>query len=591
MKYLATTVAVIILFSGLLAAQPSGELKSALDLSVGRLKDGTFNNVHSLLVSQNGKTILEEYFNGKEKNSLHTLQSQTKSVVALLCGIAIDRGFIENENVPVIKFFPESIAKSDALKASMTIKDVLTMSAGLKWEEMLPPDDPNNDNMNMFRGSRYLDYVLARPMAKPPFTEFKYNSGCPMIIAGIIQKTANMSLDKFAETYLFGPLGIKDYRWRKDATGMPHAGGGLDLKPSDMLKIGELVLNQGQWNGKTIVSKAWIEKAMRSYFKTTFSDSGFGYFWWSQELNVAKGRTTKVLSARGAGGQWLFVVPEFRLVVSFTEGNLTTPIVGPYIVREYILPALGKAPLVLTYVANSGVLAACGDVKILFDALFDKPNPEYRAPAPEVLDKIMKGAPPFDGVGLVLVTHNHPDHFDAGLAVRYLEAQAGATLLAPADAVAEMRKAASDWAGIEPRVIALDLKVGEKERRDIKGITVTGFRTLHSGGLEAPMNLMYLADFGGRRVFHEGDSASKIDEYKAFGLGSEPVDLALVHYWFPFVPDYARLLLEVIKADHVALTHLPVKNESDWPARVDQAKQYFKDLFLLLPGMPDKVMP
>jgi L-ascorbate metabolism protein UlaG (beta-lactamase superfamily) len=248
-----------------------------------------------------------------------------------------------------------------------------------------------------------------------------------------------------------------------------------------------------------------------------------------------------------------------------------------------------KEPLVLTYVANAGVLVGSGDAKIMIDTLFDKPNPEYRAPTPEVLDKMMKGGMPFDGVDLVLVTHNHPDHFDASVAVRYLEARPDPVLLAPKDAVEEMRKVAADWTRLETRVISFDLKVGEKAGQDCKRIPVTAFRTLHSGDRDAPMNLMYLVDLDGWRVFHEGDSNGKPDVYQNFGLGGVPVDLALVHYWFPLEPNCARYLQEVLTPDHIALTHLPKRLEGDAPGKIDQVRKFYKDIFLLLPGMPAKV--
>jgi L-ascorbate metabolism protein UlaG (beta-lactamase superfamily) len=248
-----------------------------------------------------------------------------------------------------------------------------------------------------------------------------------------------------------------------------------------------------------------------------------------------------------------------------------------------------EEPLLLTYVANSGVSVACGDLTVLIDALFDKPNPDYRAPAPGVLDKIMMNAAQFDGVDLVLVTHNHPDHFDARLAVRYLETLPGPTLLAPADAVAEMRKVAADWARIEPRVVSLDLKVGEKEKRDLKGIPVSAFRTLHSSDQESPMNLMYLFELNGWRIFHEGDSTGKPDAYQSFGLTSAPVDLALIHFWFPLDPNCARFLQEVLQPDHITLTHLPIRLEGDAPGKIDQVRKFYKDIFLLLPGMPARV--
>jgi len=247
-------------------------------------------------------------------------------------------------------------------------------------------------------------------------------------------------------------------------------------------------------------------------------------------------------------------------------------------------------PLKLTYVANMGVLVSSGETKVLIDALFDKPNPDYRAPAPEMLDKIMKGEAPFDGVDLVLVTHNHPDHFDAGLAVRYLETFTAPLLAAPADAVEAMRQAGADWAKIGPRVAAIDLKVGEKATKDLKGIPVTACRTLHSGERDAPMNLMYLFEIGGRRVWHEGDTNGKPDVFRGFGLGGAPVDLAVVHYWFPLEPNCARFLQEDLAVDHIALGHLPIRIESDAPGKIDTVRKHYKGLTLLLPGMSAMVL-
>jgi len=263
------------------------------------------------------------------------------------------------------------------------------------------------------------------------------------------------------------------------------------------------------------------------------------------------------------------------------------------VISASALPTVGSAgsasPITLTPIANSGVLVAAGGSKVLIDALFDKPNPEYRAPAADLIDKMMKGAAPFDGVDLVLVTHNHSDHLDPALAVRYLEAQPEASLLAPADAAAEMRKLSADWTKIEPRIIALDLKIGEKAERNIKGITVTAFRTLH-GGSATPMNLMYLFEIGGRRIFHEGDSNALPEEWKSFGLGRSPIDLALVHFWFPFVPDRARMLQEDLKLVHIALTHLPIKEEGRYPDMVDKVRTYYRDLILMPPGAPSKIL-
>jgi L-ascorbate metabolism protein UlaG (beta-lactamase superfamily) len=245
-----------------------------------------------------------------------------------------------------------------------------------------------------------------------------------------------------------------------------------------------------------------------------------------------------------------------------------------------------RGPLALTYVANSGVLVGAGETRVLIDALFDKPNPEYRAPASEALDAMLKGAPPYDGVDVVLVTHDHPDHFDPSLAVRYLERVEGPRLVAPADAVEKMRAVASDWARIAPRVVSLDLPVGGKAERAVGPVTLTAFRTLH-GQQDSPMNLMYLVDLGGWRVFHEGDSNAK---FEGFGLENASVDLALVHFWFPLEPNAARFLQEVLKPRHIALTHLPVRLEGDAPSKIDTVRKYYQDIYLLLPGTPARTM-
>ena len=300
-----------------------------------------FKNVESLLVYSQEKIIFEKYYNGTFKDSLHQIQSQTKSITGILTGIAIDKGYIKSENELVASFFPGYFNTDDLLKAGLTIKDLLTMSSGFKWKELeIPYNDPENDNMNMYNSGKYLEYVLPHTMDKKPFTEFKYNSGCPVIIAGIIEKSSNMPLDKFAEEFLFKPLDISDYYWIKDMKGLCHAGGGLFLKPADMLKIGVMILNKGIYNNKRIVSEDWINKSVQSYFQTSFDISGYGYFLWIREMPVNESKTTKVISAEGAGGQKLYIFPEYNLVISFTERNYTTPQVSPLFIEESVLPCL-----------------------------------------------------------------------------------------------------------------------------------------------------------------------------------------------------------------------------------------------------------
>ena len=299
-----------------------------------------FKNVESLIVYSQGEIKFEKYYNGYKKDSLHMIQSQTKSVVSLLMGIAIDKGYIKSENEPVSAYFPQYFKKEDNPKSSVTIRDLLTMSAGFEWEEMLPMNDPKNDNINMFRSNKWFNYAITRPMAKKPFTEFKYNSGLPMIVAGIIEKSTKMKLDVFAKEYLFEPLQIKEFRWQKDSTGFCHAGGGLFLKPKDVMKIGILVMNNGKCEKQQVISENWIRKATGSYLPTSFDISTYGYFWWIREMKTGEVKTTRVITAEGAGGQKMYIFPEYQLIIAFTERNYSTPQVSPLFITESILPLL-----------------------------------------------------------------------------------------------------------------------------------------------------------------------------------------------------------------------------------------------------------
>lgn len=310
------------------------------DSIIQNSKMESFKRLESFIVIKDGVKAFEKYYNGSGPDSLNHIQSQTKSIVSLLFGIAVDKGLIKSEEEPVANYFPDYFDKKDTLKSAVRIKDLLTMSAGFAWEEMIAMNDPKNDNINMFNSGDYLHYALSRAMTNRPFTVFKYISGNPMIVAAIIEKTSGMKLDEFAGKYLFGPLGIVDYRWQKDRTGFCHAGGGLRIRPSDLTKIGIMILNHGKWNNMQIISNQWLEKSFHPYFMTEFSDSRYGYFWWIKDSKINDNKMTGVFSARGAGGQYLYLVPEYNLVVSFTERNYSTPICSPWLLDNIILPAL-----------------------------------------------------------------------------------------------------------------------------------------------------------------------------------------------------------------------------------------------------------
>lgn len=241
-----------------------------------------------------------------------------------------------------------------------------------------------------------------------------------------------------------------------------------------------------------------------------------------------------------------------------------------------------EKPIQVTYIANEGVLLVTGNNKVLIDALFDKPNPNYRPPSGEMIERMLSGKAPFDNVDLVLVTHNHPDHFDPSFAAKFMENNPETFFIAAEDTVTALMDNIKDRDRMKDRVCSFKLEPGETAEKQVGGIAVKIFRTLHSGDLDSPHNLMFLIKMDGRTIFHEGDSPGKLTSFENKGLEEEKIDLALVHFWFPLNPDGASIIQDILKPDHTGLIHLPIRLESDAPGKIDAVKSYYKDIFLFV---------
>ena len=318
-----------------------------------QFENWTEANLHAVLMVRQGRLVYERYFTGEDTawgtplgrvefhaGLRHDLRSITKSITSVLFGIACDRGLIKSLDEPVFDFFPEYADLRTPEKAQINLRHLLTMSAGLAWNEYIPYSDPANSERRMMVAPDRHRYVLEQMSARPAGATYNYNSGLTDLLGAILRKTSGRLLVEFAKEALFEPLGIRDIEWIRYDDGTPHAGG-LRLRPRDLAKFGQLILNGGAWESRQIVSKAWIDELTSPHVhgEGLFF---YGYHWWLGRSLVNR-QEIKWISAVGWGGQRMYIVPSLDLVVVVVAGLYDTPplqsVVGEIILRRYALSA------------------------------------------------------------------------------------------------------------------------------------------------------------------------------------------------------------------------------------------------------------
>ncbi len=301
-----------------------------------RIESGTYGEIHSLLVVRHGRLVSESYFQGWSAEALHEMYSVTKSVTSLLVGIARDDGRVPHLDTLLLSVFPDypAIANMGPDKAAITLEDVLTMRAGFEWDEgSTNYTDSANPVVALVQSPDWVKHVLDLPMSHPPGTLFRYNSGCTMLLGGVLRNTTGQEAHGFASGRLFGPLGIASFEWETGAQGLTNTGWGLHLRPRAMAKIGELILRRGQWGDQRVVSEEWLALSTARHV-TRPSRSDYGYQWWHLPPEAG---AADVVYASGWGGQLIFVVPGLDLIVVSTAGEYLT---GRGTALDFIRPLL-----------------------------------------------------------------------------------------------------------------------------------------------------------------------------------------------------------------------------------------------------------
>ncbi len=309
-----------------------------------------YSNIAGIVVLKDGKTQYENYFNECNTTSRIHVYSVTKSIISILIGIAMDKGYIKSTNQKVLDFFPEYMVKTrEKTIQNITLKNLLTMTAPYKYKFFAP-------YIKYFTSNDYVKFSLDLLGGRGQIGKFRYAPLIgPDILSGILVKATGQSVFDFATENLFFPLGItvesnvlfhsKEEQlafnnannisgWVTDSTGVNTAGWGLTLSPADMAKIGQLYLDGGMWKGKQIVSASWIDESIKEHSRWEKLNLSYGYLWWVENGNG--------FSAMGDGGNVIYVNAQKRIVVSIA--SFFMPKVNDRIefIKEYIEPIFEK---------------------------------------------------------------------------------------------------------------------------------------------------------------------------------------------------------------------------------------------------------
>jgi CubicO group peptidase (beta-lactamase class C family) len=293
------------------------------------VRAGTYQQVTSVLVARHGKLLYEQYFDDGGAEALRNTRSVTKTVAGMLVGAAVDRGLLAPDT-PVLPYFRdrEPLAYPDARKGRITVEDLLTMSSMLECDDNNEYSRGNEERMYLMEDwSRfYLDLPVRgfpewtpRPEASPYGRAWSYCTAGVTLLGPVLEKATKRSVPEFAAQALFAPLGIGRVQWPMQPLGAAMTGGGIGMRSADLLKLGQLYLAGGKWEGRQVISSAWVKASIAPHANVR-EGVDYGYLWWLQSFAVA-GRTVPTYAMSGMGGNKVYVLPQQAAVVVITTTN------------------------------------------------------------------------------------------------------------------------------------------------------------------------------------------------------------------------------------------------------------------------------
>ena len=316
------------------------------------IRSNEFKKITSVVIARQGKLVYEAYFGGANFTTLMNTRSATKTVTSMLVGVAIDRGLLAGVDALVLPFFADRVEtrNADPRKQAITVEDLLTMSSALECNDS---DDKSAGNEErMYPTKDWLQFALsipAKPAAPPgnpapPYgRSFSYCTAGVFTLGQVLGRATKTPVDEFAKKALFAPMGIEKMKWAYSPIGQPQTGGGLELASRDLLKLGQLGLNGGMWNGTRLVPDSWFKQSTQPHARVDDSTE-YGYLWWLRGFN-AGGKTFAAYSMFGNGGNKVSVFPQLELVVVITSTNYNTKGMHQQtdrLLTDFILASLGN---------------------------------------------------------------------------------------------------------------------------------------------------------------------------------------------------------------------------------------------------------
>ena len=303
-----------------------------------KIVENLYKEIKSIVVIKNGNLLIEEYFNGANRNSLHDTRSVGKSFASTVMGIAINDGHIKSENQTLRDFYDlRKFANHSPKKESVTIKSLLTMSSGFDADD----DDENSpgNEEKMYPTADWVKFTLDLAMDEKRGIgeQWHYFTAGVVVLGDIINKSVPGGLERYADEKLFQPLGIRKYEWQYTPQRVPSTAGGLRMSALDFAKYGQLYQNAGKWHGKQIISRSWVEKSF-----TKQINESYGYLFWNTTFNV-KGKQYEAFFATGNGGNKIYIFKDQPLVIVITATAYNKWYMHQQansMMERYILPAV-----------------------------------------------------------------------------------------------------------------------------------------------------------------------------------------------------------------------------------------------------------